>query len=286
MFGYVTVCEPELKMKDFRKYRSYYCGLCKVLKEKYGNVGQMTLTYDMTFLVILLNSLYEKELQEGSSRCKTHPVKKQQMRWNEITEYGADMNLLLSYYHLLDDWQDERKPGSLAGVHILGRRVKKTAEKYPGQCRAIQRELKALRKYEDADSQDLDAVSGCFGRLMEVLFLYRRDMWEKDLRRLGFFLGKFIYIMDAYEDLEKDKKEGSYNPLRSLCEKPDYEERCASMLCMMMAESSAAFEKLPCLQDADILRNILYAGVWNRYNRLKEKKAGSGEKSGEERSQL
>ena len=49
MFGYVTVCEPELKVKDLKKYRAYYCGLCRTLKEDYGFMGQMTLTYDMTF---------------------------------------------------------------------------------------------------------------------------------------------------------------------------------------------------------------------------------------------
>lgn len=89
---------------------------------------------------------------------------------------------------------------------------------------------------------------------------------------MGFFLGKFIYIMDAYEDLEKDKAQGNYNPLRALSRKPDYETRCREILCMMIAESTAAFEHLPCLQDADILRNILYTGVWRRYNRIQEKR--------------
>ena len=77
MFGYVTVCEPELKMKDFRRYKAYYCGLCQTLKERYGSLGQLTLTYDMTFAIILLTSLYEKEVESESHRCKVHPVKKQ-----------------------------------------------------------------------------------------------------------------------------------------------------------------------------------------------------------------
>lgn len=95
MFGYVTICEPELKMKDWRKYRSYYCGLCRTLKERHGNVGQLTLTYDMTFAVILLTSLYEVKGLTSSHRCKTHPVKKPWMIQNEITEYCADMNVCL-----------------------------------------------------------------------------------------------------------------------------------------------------------------------------------------------
>lgn len=268
MFGYITICEPELKVKDLRRYRAFYCGLCRTLKEKYGSMGQMTLSYDLTFIAILLNSLYESELKGSACRCKTHPMKKQEMLQSEMTEYAADMNLILSYYHLRDDWQDERKPGSLLGLHALGRKAKKTAHRYPRQCRVMQRELKALEQMEASDSQNIDEAAGCFGRLMEEVLVFRRDVWEQDLRRMGFFLGKFIYIMDAYEDLEKDEEEGNYNPLKALSREPDYEERCRQILCMMIAESTAAFEKLPCLRDVDILRNILYTGVWNRYNRI------------------
>lgn len=272
MFGYITICEPELKVKDWRKYRACYCGLCRTLKEKYGSIGQMTLSYDMTFIVLLLDSLYEGRQSSCRRRCKTHPLKKQDMLQSEIAEYAADMNIILTYYHLKDDWQDERKWGSLLGFHALGKKARKAAAQYPRQHRAMQRELRALEKIESAGIHNIDEAAGCFGRLMEEILVYREDMWEKDLRRMGFFLGKFIYIMDAYEDLEKDKKEGNYNPLENLSGREDYEERCRDILCMMIAESSAAFEKLPCLQDVDILRNILYAGVWNRYNKIMEER--------------
>ena len=85
MFGYVTICEPELKVKDLRKYKAYYCGLCQELKEAYGAVGQMTLTYDMTFVIVLLTSLYESQTELTEHRCKVNPVKKQKMLRNEIS---------------------------------------------------------------------------------------------------------------------------------------------------------------------------------------------------------
>lgn len=272
MFGYVTVCEPELKMKDFRRYKAYYCGLCQTLKKRHGSLGQMTLTYDMTFAIILLTSLYEKELKSSAHCCKVHPVKKQSMLQNEFSEYAADMNLILAYYHLKDDWQDEKKAGALLGMKALRKKAENVVKKYPRQSNVIQRELKALARFEAEDSQDLDATAGCFGRLMEEVLVYKKDMWEKSLRTLGFFLGKFIYIMDAYEDLEQDIKKGSYNPLKTLRKSEDYEEQCGRILQMMMAESSAAFERLPCLMDADILRNILYAGVWTRYHKIQKKR--------------
>lgn len=272
MFGYVTVCEPELKMKDFRKYRAYYCGLCRRLKEKYGFSGQMTLTYDMTFAIILLTSLYESETKEERHRCKIHPVKKQIMLQNEITEYAADMNLLLAYYHMRDDWEDEKKISGLFGTGVLKGKAKKISVKYERQCRQIRKSLSELAKCEKENSMDLDRAAGCFGRLMEELFVYRKDVWEKQLRKIGFYLGKFIYIMDAYEDLEKDLEKHCYNPLRKYVAEQDYEEKIRQILCMMIAECSAEFEKLPCLLDVDILRNILYDGVWNRYKAIQKKK--------------
>ena len=276
MFGYVTICEPELKMKDLRKYKAYYCGLCRKLKEDYGTMGQMTLTYDMTFAIILLSSLYEAENRMSQHRCKVHPVKKQAMIENEITQYAADMNVLLAYYHMKDDWEDEKKISGFLGSGLLKKKVEKIAQTYPRQSKVIRESLQELTECEKANSQDIDRPAGCFGRLMADLFVYKEDIWEETLRRMGFFLGKYIYLMDAYEDLEEDLKKQCYNPLKKLHEETDYEERMRQILCMMIAECSAQFEKLPCLLDVDILRNILYDGVWNRYNKIQKKKLEEG----------
>lgn len=284
MFGYVTICEPELKMKDFRKYKAYYCGLCRTLKEKHGSLGQTTLSYDMTFAVILLTSLYESQTNKVDHRCKVHPVKKQKMLQNVITEYAADMNVLLAYYHMKDDWEDERKILGLLGTKAFKRKVEKLAKKYPRQSKIIQKELKQLTAFEKTGTQDIDCTAGCFGRLLAELFVYQEDCWETRLRKIGFYLGKFIYIMDAYEDLDKDIKEENYNPLKELKEREDYEEKCYQMLCMMIAEATAQFEGLPCVLDIDILRNILYDGVWMKYHKLQEQKNKREEKKNDKES--
>lgn len=273
MFGYVTICEPELKVKDLKKYRAYYCGLCRVLKEEYGFMGQMTLTYDMTFAIILLSSLYENVADMEMHRCKVHPVKKQMMLRNEITSYAAAMNVLLAYYHMDDDWRDDRKITSLMTKSVIHGKVKKIIEQYPRQSEAIRTSLAELAVCEKENSMDIDRTAGCFGRLMEELLLYREDMWERNLRKMGFFLGKFIYLMDAYEDLPEDLKKDRYNPLRKIYGEPDYEQRIKQILCMMIAEGTSEFERLPCLVDVDILRNILYDGVWSRYNKMQMKKS-------------
>lgn len=284
MFGYIKINEPELKVKDWKKYKAYYCGLCRTLKERHGSPGQMTLTYDMTFAVILLTSLYESETRLSAHRCKAHPVKKQNVLQNEITEYAADMNVLLAYYHMKDDWEDERKAAGFAGARALKGKAEKITRSYPRQSHVIEKELSELSLCEKNECTDIDKTAGCFGRLMSELFVYREDVWEERLRNMAFFLGKFIYIMDAWEDLEKDLKNGSYNPLKELSQTGDYETRCREMLCMMIAECTARFETLPCLLDVDILRNILYDGVWSQYRKVQDQKKKSEEEKHDEKS--
>ena len=106
MFGYVTIRKDDLKIKDYDKYHAYYCGVCQDLKESYGFKGQATLTYDMTFLAILLTGLYEDKTVREEHYCIAHPGRKHVCLRNEFTRYAADMNILLTYYNLLDDWED------------------------------------------------------------------------------------------------------------------------------------------------------------------------------------
>ena len=272
MFGYVTINKPELKIKDYARYRGYYCGLCKTLKEEYGRFGQMTLTYDMTFLIILLTSLYEVKPKHGVERCLAHPMKKHDMLWNEISAYAADMNIALTYHHLLDDWEDEKSYVGLAGAKLVKRKYKRIAKKYERQVGVIVDSLEALKCCEKNKVMDLDEVSSHFGNLMAEFFVYKKDEWEPILRDVGFYLGKFIYIIDAYEDLEKDKKNNSYNPLVEMEKKDDYEERMYHILSLMMSDCTMAFEKLPLVYEVEILRNILYAGVWCKYDKLLKEK--------------
>lgn len=267
MFGYVEARRSELKMREFYKYKAYYCGLCKVLKEKYGVLGQITLTYDMTFLVILLTSLYECESKKEEHRCLVHPAKKQKMLSNEITEYAADMNIILTYYKLLDDWKDENKMVSLTGLHAYRKTFLKLKEKYPEKCEVIRRCLAMLQKCEARGEENIDVTAGYFGKLMAELFVYKHDMWETTLRKMGFYLGKFIYIMDAYDDVDEDIKEDNYNALLPLYIEENFEEKCRDMMNMVLAECTNEFEKLPCVEDVEILRNILYAGVWDKYDK-------------------
>ena len=223
----------------------------------------------MTFLGFLLTGLYETETKREEHFCAMHPFKKHLCLRNQWTAYAADMNVLLTYYKCLDDWQDERKLTACLFGQALKGNVKKLAERYERQSRCLRDNLAALSAYEKEKQYDIDKTAGFFGAIMAELFVYAEDEWADKLRRMGFFFGKFIYLMDAYEDIEEDLKQGRYNPLADLYKKDTFEQECQQILKMMMAETSRVFEQLPILEDAEILRNILYAGVWTRYGQIR-----------------
>lgn len=265
MFGYIVVNKPEMKFREFAQYQSYYCGLCKSLKQKYGAIGQLTLSYDMTFLAMLLTGLYEPETHFEAQRCVAHPFEKHPTRTNVFTEYAADVNMLLTYYKCKDDWADEKKLGKYLFAAILRKKNNKIAKDYPEKALTIYENLEKIHECEKTGDVAIDRISGYFGKIMAELFVYQEDEWADSLRRIGFYLGKFIYLMDAYDDIEQDLKKGNYNPFANAYGTDTFEEYAKQILTMMMAECSREFETLPILQDIDILRNILYAGVWTRY---------------------
>ena len=278
MFGYVVMNKPEIKFKDFDMYRSFYCGLCRELKERYGLSGQITLTYDMTFVILLLSGLYEPPTKKGSTRCIVHPVRRQPVRKNAITKYAADMNIFLTYYKCKDDWNDERSIPGLVFGKLLEGKEKKSEKIWSKKVQTIVSCLDELSVLEKENATDIDRVSGCFGRIMAEIFAYREDVWEPTLRRMGFYFGKFIYLLDAYDDVEEDVKKGNYNPVSKDYIIQGFDDRVKNMLMMMMAETCREFEKLPIIKYTDILRNILYSGVWCRFENVSGKRKKEQEK--------
>ena len=137
MFGYIIVNKQEMKFREFDCYQSYYCGLCQCLKKRYGRSGQLTLSYDMTFLIMLLSSLYEPETAFFHCKCIAHPFEAHPARQNVFTEYAADMNLLLSYYKCVDDWEDERKLSRRADAAAPKKRRGAVRPEHPNKAERI-----------------------------------------------------------------------------------------------------------------------------------------------------
>lgn len=271
MFGYIILNKAELKFKEFDMYRSYYCGLCKELKKHSGNFSRLLLSYDMTFIYILLTALYEPTTEAKLERCGLNPAKKQLTRRNELGEYIADMSILMTYYKCRDDWKDEKKIKAKAMLELIRGKSKNLKKKYPKKVKNISYWMKKIDEGERKNSQNIDEMAGYFGNIMAELFVYKEDEWQQSLRTIGFFLGKFIYLMDAYDDFLDDLKKGNYNLFLEMSKEENFDEKVGKILLMMMSECTRVFEQLPILENVELLRNILYAGVWIKYEEVKNR---------------
>lgn len=273
MLGYVTANQEKLTPKERQTYRSYYCGLCRELNDRYHYAGRMTLNYDMTFLYLLLTGLYEPVPVNRQSRCIPHPLRPHTEISNPLVSYCADMNILLAYYDLLDDWDDEKKLSGCLGSGLLKKGCGMVRQRYPRQAKAVLHGVAALRQCELREAKEIDAASGISGRMLGEILVFQEDEWAETLRCMGFYLGKFIYLCDAYEDLEKDVRAGRYNPWKcDWKDRPDFEDFSAGILENVMGECARTFERLPILTHAEILRNILYSGIWTRYELTRRKR--------------
>ncbi|HNY00622.1 MAG TPA: DUF5685 family protein [Oscillospiraceae bacterium] len=263
MFGYVIANPQGLDEQRFARYKSFYCGLCRTLKARYSGWMRLTLTYDMTFLALLENALYEPEETSGMERCAVHPVKTHAWIHGEFTDYAADLSVLLTYLKCMDDWDDDCDPIRKAEASVLRPAYEAVCLRYPRQSGVIRDCMAAISGIERRRDPNPDAAANCFGILMGELFVCREDRWSDTLRAMGAALGRFIYLMDAVVDQEKDQKRFRYNPLEALPDTAGDHYRAA--LEMLLGRCVFEFDKLPIVKDADILRNILCSGVWTVY---------------------
>lgn len=266
MFGYVTAGFRELTKEQQLRYNSIYCGICRRIRIQSGNVARLGLSYDIAFLSALLMSLYEPEEESGKNSCLPHPFTRKPWVDNTYIRYGADMNVALGYYNFLDDWEDDKKISARLLSGALEAPTARIRERYPRQCDAMETCIRELNRLEKAGCSDPDACAACFGTLMGELFVYEEDLWAPTLRRMGNALGRFIYLLDAAVDYEKDRKKGKYNPYLAMGTGKD-PDRWEEYLVLTMGRCTESFEKLPLVQDKALLDNILYSGVWTGWHR-------------------
>ena len=272
MFGYVNVNWKELTKQQQSRYGAVYCGICRRIREQASNVSRLVLSYDMAFLSLLLMSLYEPEEQSGPNACGLHPIQKRPWVDNEYIQYGADMNVALAYYNFLDDWNDDRKLSAKLMADRLEGHMDPIRQRWPRQCGAIENCIRELSALEKEGCANPDRVANCFGALMAELLVYREDIWAADLRQMGTALGRFIYLLDAAVDFDRDRRKGKYNPYLAMGSDKNW-PRWEEYLVLAMGSCTQAFERLPLVQDKDILDNILYSGVWVNYSGERKKEA-------------
>lgn len=283
MLGYVTADKPELKMREFEIYSGYYCGICKSISRRYGQLPRMVLSYDAAFLALLLAGLNKEEDIPTREHCIIHPVKKKTIVSNEAVDYAADVMLILAWFKLLDDAHDEGKVPARAAVKLLKGIYRKLEKARPELCRGIEEKLETLTVLEKEKCSNLDQAAEAFAKIMEVIFqegpLPEGFREEQVLRRIGYHLGKWIYLMDAVDDLEENIKSGVYNPLLYRFDYQKGEEHfrdrimetCRFNLFHYLGEMGKASDLLSLKKNRGIIENIVYKGLLRRTETMTRK---------------
>lgn len=295
MLGYVTADRPELKVREYELYGGYYCGVCKSIGRRFGQLPRLVLSYDAAFLALLLSSFAEGREMVSAEHCIVHPVKKKAVVYREDgVDYAGDMMLILAYYKLKDDWRDDKNPLAGAGMVLSKKIFKKLVKKYPDKCIMIKKHLDEQVQLEKEGCASLDQAAEPFAKLMEFVALPEHHGLTcgeaEELKRFGYHLGKWIYLIDAYDDLEKDRKKGAYNPLLRQFGCPQdtsieafqdkIKERMEFNLLSCLSGLARAYEALPVKRNQGILENIIYLGLFHKTEQIlgKTEKAENEEK--------
>ena len=277
MFGYVKICKPECKIREYEYYRAVYCGLCRSLGRCTGQCSRLMLSYDMTFMVLVRLALEEVKPTFGKRACAVHPFRRRAMALppkgsaeERIFALGAASTVLLSYHKLRDDVTDERgfrRLRALLARPFAAMLRRRASKRYAPLEELIRRELSALSALEKGDGRSVDAPAETFGRLVAGILSYGLEGARRTIAsEIGFRVGKWIYLVDAIDDLSEDVSRGRYNPLASAYGKAlDEEDRLglSAALTAELMEAERGFDLID-YPDGDlraVVENILYLGM-------------------------
>jgi hypothetical protein len=273
LFGYVQPLKGDLRVHELETFRGYYCSLCKALGKRYGKKAQFLLTYDCAFLALLLDSLHYDDPVFQKCRCAYNPLKrKRAVKGNLAVDYAADVNMLLAYHKLKDDRVDTRSAKAAMGSVLFWRCGKKAILRRGTLARQIGECVAALSELERAGCADIDEAAHWNARMLQKIFDFYPEYAE--LKEIGYNLGRWVYLMDALDDMQEDEQKGNYNVF--LCKYGSSlagaGEEIAFMLQFSLAQAALAFEKLPVKRNRGILENILYAGVMQKTEAVLKKR--------------
>lgn len=317
MLGYIKIDRGELKVREYEIYCGYYCGICKSIGRRYGQLPRMALSYDAAFLAIMLASLDNKPDAPVQEHCIGHHIKKKTIIRSEAIDYAADVMLILAWHKLLDDAHDENKLFAKVTAGLLKSIYKKLCARHPALCKGIEEYLCELTALEKKKCAQLDMAAEAFAKIMEIIFaegahiiLGKQDAasntvpphncktadgnsdakterqstfltidenppdisTQEALAKIGYHMGKWIYLADAIDDIEENIQSGAYNPLlfrfgyNAENETPEafrtrIEEDLKFNLYHYLAMASNYVNSLDIKKNQGIIENIIYFGL-------------------------
>lgn len=278
MFGYIKICKPEMRIRDYESYRAVYCSLCKELGRRFGILARFTLNYDNAFLAVLKMSLSDEQPCFQKCRCGFNPFVKCCKCGNGQKEisFAANTAMIMIYYKVKDNLHDDtflHKIPMWLLYPFVSYAHKKASRRYPDVEQAVSRYIKAQTEVEANPNVILDVAAEPTARVLSELFAM--DCEDENqalvLNRLGYCIGRWIYLMDAIDDLEEDIKNKSFNPFllnhrileNSITTQTITEIRkyAQGVLNLTAGEAAKAFELLDTYKFREILHNIIYLGL-------------------------
>jgi len=285
MIGYIKIFKPELKVKNLQIYESYYCGVCKSLKTRYGLFKNMTLNNDAVFVSLLIDSLKNNISNHKPFRCAYNPIKKRVRVVNESTDFASDVNIYLMYKKLIDDFNDEKKIISLIGSTLIKGSGKKASKNIGSLKDIIDKNLDSIYSLEKEKCSNSNDISNLYGNIIEqVCNIKFKDNLElfKISSCIGYNIGKWVYLIDAYDDIIDDVKNNSYNPYileynyKSTDDIYEFKERIKSkvktQLFKILDKVVIAYELVDENAISPIIYNIILDGIYNTTNTVLEGK--------------
>ena len=290
MFGYITPVQGELKVKDLNKFKSYYCGLCLCIKKRFGNIPRIFLNYETTFFAVLLDGLCADSLHKKSNCCIRHPLSKTTYIYdNEAINYAADLNISLAYYKLLDNVLDDNDFKSLSSSKILKYYYDNVSNNDLKDT--IHNSLENLHKVEKSNNlYSIDEISHPFSHIVGFILKNYPGKFSNDSEKIrnylynfGYSFGKWIYLMDALDDLKDDMNHGKFNPLEKVYNNNNNNNLSYNQLIEIIKENfdftilnlvnncSEVINKIPFTKNSDIVKNIVDLGLVDKYMNILNK---------------
>lgn len=273
MFGYVKINKPEMKVKEYEAYRGLYCSLCRSLGKNFGVLSRLTLSYDITFLLLVRLSLGLTVPEFRKGRCPFSPSKKCNYCINGEDElrFSAAVSMMLFYYKIKDNIADGSFFRKMLMYIILPYallKYRKAEKMYPDVAKMIEEGMLRQSETEKTKTPLTDKAAHESGDILGKIFAYGFSDEKAKAYRFGYGIGKFVYLADAADDIVKDIKNKSYNPFvekYKLIKEPDEEikKEIEGTLNMSAAVAAEAFSEIEKKTLTPIVENIIYDGLEN-----------------------
>ena len=270
MFGYVRIYKPELKFKEYELYKGIYCSLCKQLGRSYGIFSRFILNYDFTLLSALLLATKTEETEFIKSHCTFCPVKKclTCKSQDSALEFAAAISRITVYQKSRDDFEDGNFIDKLKSVFLypyFKAKYKKASKRYPQISEDISNQMLMQKETENSNTSSIDLAADASAKSLGFIISSQFDKSAKEVAyRFGYCLGRFIYLCDALDDLEKDKKNKNYNVILNNNHNISFNEirnNYAYLLEVTADELAKAYELINFHRYKSLLDNIIYYGL-------------------------